>query len=70
MPQKFLAAKIVAMLEGDGKSLVIATFDFFTKRSVPVAVWLAMGTFATENRGDLRLQCLVLSQVGINTLCN
>ena len=35
--------------------------DFSKGKNVPAAVWLATGTFATENCGDLRLRFLVLS---------
>ena len=35
--------------------------DFSKKKKRPIAVWLATGTFATGNRGDLRLRFLVLS---------
>ena len=35
--------------------------SFFEENKHPTAVWLATGTFATENRGDLRLRFLVLS---------
>ena len=34
---------------------------FFEEKSVPTSVWQATGTFAIENRGDLRLRFLVLS---------
>ena len=34
---------------------------FFQKKQGKIRVWLATGTFATENRGDLRLRFLVLS---------
>ena len=35
--------------------------DFFEAKSVLIAVWLATGTFVTEDRGDLRMRFLVLS---------
>ena len=35
--------------------------DFSTTKRAPTAVWLATGTFATENQGGLRLRFLVLS---------
>ena len=41
---------------------------FSEARSVPIAVWLATGAFATENRGDLRLRYLVLSGAPTNAL--
>ena len=43
---------------GSKKLLAIAVLSrFLEEESVPTAVWLATGTFATENRGDLRFWC-------------
>ena len=38
---------------------------FFEGKSAANTVWLATGTFATENRGDLQLRFLVLSQKNV-----
>ena len=40
----------------DGKSLACAIICDFRGKSVPTAVRLATGTFATEDRGDFRLR--------------
>ena len=55
----------LAVFPCDGKSLAIAILPvIFKEQGAPTAVWLATGTFATANRGDLRLRFLVLSGRG------
>ena len=57
-------AERVAIFSCDEKSQAIASlFAMFEEKSVPTAVWLATGRFATENRDDLRLRFVVLSGI-------